>query len=51
MGQVHRLVLGSLILLTMVGPGRAAERRFSCKGDIVQGEPTPIRSIHQNQSI
>jgi hypothetical protein len=42
MGQVHRLVLGSLILLTItVGPGRAADQQFSCKGDIVQGETNP----------
>jgi hypothetical protein len=42
MGKVLRLVLGSLILLTIaVEPDRAAEQQFSCKGNIVQGEPNP----------
>jgi hypothetical protein len=42
MGQVLRLVLGSLILLTItVQPGHAAEQQFSCKGEIVQGETNP----------
>jgi len=42
MGQVLRLVLGSLMLLTItVEPGRAAEQQFSCKGEIVQGETNP----------
>ena len=42
MGQILRLVLGSLILLTITGePGRAADQQFSCKGDVVQGETNP----------
>ena len=42
MGQVLRLVLGSLVLLTItVEPGRATDQQFSCKGDIVQGETDP----------
>jgi hypothetical protein len=43
------LAVGSLILLTMmVGPGRAAERQFACKGQVVQEmlnpavQPKPI---------
>ena len=36
MGQVVRLVLGSLILLAItVEPGRAAEQQFSCKGQLI----------------
>src|ERR1700761_7665513 len=49
MVRATRLAAGSLILLiTMVGPGGAAEQQFSCKGQVVQGmispavQPTPI---------
>jgi len=36
------LAVGSLILLTMmVGPGRAAELQFSCKGQVVQEMTNP----------
>ena len=42
MGQVLRLVLGSLVLLTItVEPGRATDQQFSCKGNIIQGETDP----------
>ena len=36
------MAAGSLVLLTlMVEPGGAAERQFSCKGQVVQGETDP----------
>jgi hypothetical protein len=36
------LAVGSLILLTMmVGAGRAAERQFSCKGQVIQEMTDP----------
>ena|SRR3974377_880739 len=42
MGQVVRLVLGSLILLAItVEPGQAADQQFSCKGNIIHGETNP----------
>ena len=42
MGQVLRLVLGSLILLAItVEPSRAADQQFSCKGDIIHDETNP----------
>jgi hypothetical protein len=44
MGQVRRLVLGSLILLAItVEPSRAADQQFSCKGDIIHdANPNPL---------
>jgi hypothetical protein len=40
--QVTGLAVGSLILLTMmIKPGDAAEQRFSCKGQVVQGMTNP----------
>jgi hypothetical protein len=42
MREALQLVLGSLILLaTTVEPSRAADRQFSCKGDIIHDETNP----------
>jgi hypothetical protein len=42
MVRAAELAVGSLILLTMmVGPGRAAEQQFSCKGQVVQEMTNP----------
>ena len=42
MMHVVRLLLGSLILLaTPATPSSAAEEKFSCKGEIIQGMTKP----------
>ena len=42
MVRAAELAVGSLIMLTMmVGPGRAAEEQFSCKGQVVQEMTNP----------
>jgi hypothetical protein len=42
MMQVIRLLVGSLILLaTLATPSSAAEEKFSCKGEVIQGMTKP----------
>ena len=42
MGRATEMAAGGLILLAiMAEPGSAAEREFSCKGQVVQGETNP----------